>query len=66
MEIDRFPVERLLGGGRYFGPEASAEVLEVSGRCQGSSRRAGVLGAAAGLPQIEQARADGYRAIVLR
>jgi hypothetical protein len=32
MEIDLFPVERLLGGGLFFGPEASAEVLEVYSR----------------------------------
>jgi FAD/FMN-containing dehydrogenase len=32
MEIDLFPVERLLGGGLYFGAEASGEVLEVYGR----------------------------------
>jgi FAD/FMN-containing dehydrogenase len=32
MEIDLFAVERLLGGGLYFGAEASAEVLEVYSR----------------------------------
>jgi FAD binding domain/Berberine and berberine like len=32
MEVDLFPVARLLGGGLYFGPEASAEVLEVYSR----------------------------------
>ena len=32
LEIDLFPVARLLGGGLYFGPEASADVLEVYSR----------------------------------